>query len=358
MRKYIGISLIILFTSLGCIELVESPFEPGIIERNLVVDGKILPGSGPFFVKLQQIADFARDSVLEVSDAEISLQDEEGNTYEYAYQGEGIYEIAQNTFIAEVGKSYSLQILWQNNSYRSQAEKIPQFVPIDKIYVEFSKEAVERIPPNPLPRDVIKIFLDTEIPSSPQGPYLRWEATEDFVLHEFLPPGSLKVPKSCYYNRTIGPQQIKLLDGDRVSSGRKEKNLIGIKELDWTFFYKHYFNVVQYSISAESFEYWERADLVINQVGSIFDIPPAGLQGNIFREDKPEELVLGYFEATATDTAHHVVFRADFPFGVQVDGLCPSLFYYQFIDPTLHPACCRCEIIEGARLTRPYYWED
>ena len=359
MKKQIGLCLLgILFTFPGCIELIESPFESGSIQRNLVIDGKILPGSGPFFVRLQQIADFARDSLLDVSDAQVSLWDEEGNSREYSYLEEGIYEIPRGAFQAEVGKAYSLLIRWQDKSYRSTPEIIPPFVPIDDIYVEFSKQAIEKIPPNPIPKDVINIFVDTEIPALQKGPYLRWEASEDFVLHEFLPPGSLKVPASCYYNRTIGPQKIKILDGDRVGPGKWERNLIGTKEVDWTFFYKHYFNVVQYSISRESYEYWQKVDLVINQVGSIFDIPPAGIQGNIFREEDPEELVLGYFEATSADTAHHLVFKADFPSGVQVEGLCPSVFYYLFIDPTLHPACCNCRLIEGARLTRPYYWED
>ena len=202
------------------------------------------------------------------------------------------------------------------------------------------------------------MLLDTSLPDRSEGPYLRWEVSEDYVLHEFLPPGSLKVPNSCYYHRSIGPQKILLLDGDRSVPGPVDGKLLGIKELDWTFFYKHYFNVVQHSISKPAFDYWQRADQVINQVGSIFDTPPAGIQGNIFRTDDPTELVLGYFEATNPDTAHHVVYKADFPFGVQVEGLCPSVFYYLFIDPTLPDPCCNCGILDWLQPGRPYYWED
>lgn len=347
-----------LITFQGCIEQIESPFKAGSIQRNLVVDGKIVPGSGPFSVKLQQIADFARDSLLAVEDARVFILDEESNIFEYTYQGEGVYEIPQYTLQAEVGKSYSLQIHWQDRSYHSLEETIPPLVSIDSIYLEFSQEAVRRIPPNPNPLNVINIFVDTEIPSLPQGPYLRWEASEDFVLHEFLPPGSLKIPRACYYNWAINPQQIKLLDGDQVGSRRWEKNLIGTKEVDWTFYFKHYFNVVQYSTSKASIEYWQKVDQVINQVGSIFDIPPAGIQGNIFREDKREELVLGYFEATATDTAHYLIFREDFPYAVEIEGLCPTFFYYWLFEPPLHPACCQCDYFGGASLTKPYYWQD
>ena len=358
MRKYLFAIYGSLLGWMGCIEQIESPFSSEVIQRNLVVDGKIFPGNGPYYIHLRQIADFARDSLVEVNDARVSIKDEEDHTAEYSYIGEGRYELERGNFSGIEGKSYQIRIEWEGKRYQSEFATIPEAIPIDRIYVDFSFEAPERTPPTTLPIDLIKIFLDTSIPERQKGPYLRWELSEDFVLHEFLPPGSLKVPKSCYYHESINPQKILLYDGDRQNPGKKEGVLLGIKEKDWTFFYKHYFNVVQHSISQPAFEYWQRANQVINQVGSIFDTPPAGIQGNVFRTDRPEELVLGYFEATNPDTAHLELFRADFPLTVRVEGLCPSVFFYQLFNPVLPEACCRCEVLEGASLLRPYYWED
>ena len=99
-----GVSL--LFGS--CIEQVETPFDAEAVQRNLVVDGTFFPGEGPYQVRLQQIADFARDSLIQIESAEVEISDGGGSSAIYRYIGDGVYQIDRGAYVGVVGKSYTL----------------------------------------------------------------------------------------------------------------------------------------------------------------------------------------------------------------------------------------------------------
>jgi hypothetical protein len=57
--------------------------------------------------------------------------------------------------------------------------------------------------------------------------------------------------------------------------------------------------VNQYSISENEYLYWDKLRNIVEQVGSIYDITPASIPGNITCVEKPDETVLGYFSVSS-----------------------------------------------------------
>jgi hypothetical protein len=57
--------------------------------------------------------------------------------------------------------------------------------------------------------------------------------------------------------------------------------------------------VNQYSLNEEEYNYWSKLKLATENVGSLYDVTPASIQGNIFCIEDPDQPVLGYFSVSA-----------------------------------------------------------
>ena len=68
-------------------------------------------------------------------------------------------------------------------------------------------------------------------------------------------------------------------------------------------------NIILLSISLrmtrDAIEYWRKVNILANQVGSIFDTPPAEINGNIKNLNNQDEKVYGYFQ-TVNETYHRI----------------------------------------------------
>jgi len=57
--------------------------------------------------------------------------------------------------------------------------------------------------------------------------------------------------------------------------------------------------VNQYSLNEDEYIYWEKLQNISEEVGSLYDITPSSISGNIFCIEDPAEQVLGYFSVSA-----------------------------------------------------------
>jgi hypothetical protein len=105
------------------------------------------------------------------------------------------------------------------------------------------------------------------------------------------------VPANCFVTQAAEPQNITLFNGSEIISNTIGEQLIVTRLLDHSFHTRHYFTVYQSSHTPEAFDYWRKVNIVANQVGSIFDSPPAEVKSNLFNTGDPSELVSGYFQA-------------------------------------------------------------
>ncbi len=106
-----------------------------------------------------------------------------------------------------------------------------------------------------------------------------------------------------------------------------------------TFNNKYYFEVKQYSLTPKSYNFWRLVTSQVTGTGSIQDPPPAVIPGNIFNVDDSNEVVVGYFGASAVSKKAIFFYPKDIPFSVP-----------QFVFPN------DCRVIENITATKPDFW--
>ena len=95
------------------------------------------------------------------------------------------------------------------------------------------------------------------------------------------------VPPSCYIVQNADPQRIVLFNGEDLKTTTVENLLVVSRIVDWIFLEKHHFTIYQSALTRDAMEYWRKVNILANQVGSIFDTPPADITGNIKNSGQP-----------------------------------------------------------------------
>jgi len=348
-------SLFILLASLliaGCIDEISLDIPVSQNVEQLVVDGQIHAGPGPYTIRLERTAGLGLGETIPVKGAKGLLANDRGQQEALQELGEGKYQIPGNTIQGTVGDTYVLEIEVDNQLYRSRPEKLPAPVEIARIHWQQTNKISLSSENVPVSQPIVELTVDTAIPDRPLGPYLRWVAFETYSLTENPPPPPGSVSLTCFFTFPTNPQSVLLFDGDKFSGSTWENQWVGDREIDWTFSSKHVFSVAQISMTQNAYSYWSKVKRVIEQQGSIFDPPPALVTGNMSNVQNPSEAVLGYFAAVAIDTMHIFTQQTDFDPSL-VQPICVSEGIY---DPTQPPVCTNCRLLEGASLQRPYFF--
>jgi hypothetical protein len=76
--------------------------------------------------------------------------------------------------------------------------------------------------------------------------------------------------------------------------------------------------VKQYSLSREAYVFWEQLKNSNEPLGTLFDKQPAQLISNIYNQNDPSKLVLGFFEASSVSTKRIFLTRRDIPVGIPI----------------------------------------
>ena len=182
--------------------------------------------------------------------------------------------------------------------YESEPEKIPETAGQVTTRYEIVKEEYTDGEGIVSLENFIKIYSNSLLPLSEEPLYFKWNVEETFLLSPTdYPDIAGYVPPSCYIVQNADPQRILLYNGDNLNTSAVNDQLVTRRIIEWTFLEKHYFTTYQTSMTKEAKEYWRKVNVLANQVGSIFDTPPAEITGNLRNINKPDEKVLGYFQA-------------------------------------------------------------
>jgi hypothetical protein len=245
-----------------------------------------------------------------VPNAKVSVLSTSGARYPYTSLKTGEYELVG--FRATAGNSYALEVVVDGKVYQSKFEKVPELDAEDKLSFTFDSEPFR----TEKPEYVFKVFSETKLPDTQDPIYLRWTIEETYLWPlawlrgTGIPPPQ---PPPCFISDMIEPNRINLFDGSGTST-RNSTFLMGRRSVDNSFQYPFFVTVTQYSINREAYNYWEKIKIVISNQGSLFDIPPAPVFGNIFNVKDSEEIVLGYFEVAKTKITRIYTTNADVPF--------------------------------------------
>ncbi|MEL6562001.1 MAG: DUF4249 family protein [Bacteroidota bacterium] len=366
-RPAVFVLLLITIMVTGCEEIIE--FETQNKGGDIVIFGRMTDGLAGNQINVSITSPFDKPPVP-IEFAEVVVFDEAGNREIYHETTKpGVYEPRNLTLERREGKSYFLEVCTPNGrKYRSAIEAMPGKVSNDSAYYNvvtnrfFTDENFE------VEETIIDVFLDADIERvSGESVFLRWEVEEVYSLQEALLPPS-KFPlwmwKTCYVINPVDAQKFFLFDGNDLQNDALRGINLAKRPLDETFAANHYFNIIGYSLSFESFDYWSKVSQLTDRVGSIFDAPPATLPSNISNLENPDEVVFGHFEVVASDTSRILVTKNDIP--VVFDNPCippPEINDIPFNCFSclqelfaLRSECLNCLILKNSTTIRPDYF--
>lgn len=334
---------------IGCLTPIDFPVE--IAGGRIVIAGQVSTISDQNIIELGTTANTQR-LPFPITDASIVLHDDIGNSDLYVEVKPGVYSLTNFTGIP--GRTYHIEIILPNEKvYRSIPETMPETSQADTTYYEVVKENIVDQEGSYVMHDYLKVYTNSVLSSSHRN-YLKWRVQEAFLLSptDFPDPFGA-IPAPCFIVQNADPQRVILFDESTVTASSIKGLLVASRLIDWSFLEKHYITTYQSSITKESFEYWQKVNILANQVGSIFDTPPAEIRGNIFNVNEETEKTLGFFQASNDSYKRFFLHRSDLPFPI-LNGKCD--FDGNF-DPDHYPyRCIDCTSVRNSSFTRPSWF--
>lgn len=353
MNRPINISflLILILAALsgGCINQIS--FDSEKSEGQLVVSGKIYDGSGPYYLHLGMTT---TENTLPLPEfgAVVTIFNDQGQQESYTEtEIAGTYILPGNIVSGKRGVTYHIEIeLRDGRTFSSIPETIPLLTGKDEIILEPGYYEHQPTRGHVVEAEGIYIYANTQIPEHEEPLFLKWDVESLYLFRETEPVNPIGPPaNTCYVTDPINPQEISLFSTRNSDSDLIERQFLGIKDvIPEQFYIRHYVNLIVSSVSERRYNYWQKVDDAINQTGTIFDVPPAPIPGNIQNEGGDLTEAFGYFEASAIDTSRSFLVRADLETFIQ--NPCPQGF-----SQNRHFACGNCLEIENSTLDRPPY---
>ena len=360
--KYLLLWSTLICTS--CVDQIDFPLNKGV--EKLIVSGQVNNLNEPQLVFLSETTSADREPLLSgdyftlndlprpVSGATVKLiaNNPEGRSnVVYTETKIGQYEMNTGLDLERATDIY-LEIEIQGRTYRSKPQVMPKIVGSDELSYSFTRGIIEDQPETAF----ISIETTATLPQETGGYYLRWDVDEAYYWNlTFFPNPFNRPPPDCYVFGYPDPSRITLVNGDLLNNpGGTTSQIVAQRVIDESFLSRHYFNVRQVSTDREAFEYWRRIKELVNNTGSVFDTPPAPVNGNIYNVDDSEEVVLGYFEVAKVNLTRIYTTRADVPF------FNPEVCTYAPNRPLddYPKTCLRCSEFKNSSNDTPPWWFD
>lgn len=277
----------------------------------LVIDGLITDANNSYTVKLSYSFPGAVSAPTFVSDAKVSVSDDNGNNYSLTYRRNGIYSSDSSEFRGSVGRTYVLHVTTpEGEQYESDPCLMLPVTNIDSIYVERDEELFNNGNES---RKGARIFIDSRAGEGEQ--YYRWAFKETWKFKvpnpkkysyvygedqnspELIPVTDVK--EYCWKNASstniiinaITPGQSNIIE-------RKPITFIAPDESD-RFNLQYSILINQYSLSKREYDFWNDLKQINEEGGSLFSKQPFSLKSNIHNLNNPDEHVMGYFQVSA-----------------------------------------------------------
>lgn len=367
MKKLKILGVLIVFLGLSsCVEQIE--FELEKLERErLIVSGTLTNLNEPQVVFLSETTSKARKPLLAdeenriftlndlprpLQGARVTLVDaSQGRPWVYQETEPGKYELFDYLGTGSNSELY-LEIRVGDRVYRSRPQKIPEAIGSDELSFSFERT---RLKDNP---DAAQVLIKTAVtlPDQVGDYYLRWAVDEAYFWDlTFFPNPFNTPPPPCIVFGFPDPERITLINGDLLNKpGGKSTQIVAKRLVDQSFLSRHYFTVRQLSISKNAYEYWRRVRELVNNTGSVFDSPPASIQGNLYNVTNPDEVVLGYFEVARAKVSRIYTTFKDVPFFLEKScEYIPSKRLDQYL-----PTCLSCNAFPNSQMEYPEWWFD
>ncbi len=335
----------------GCVDPIS--FETGNESGHMVIYGHFSQLPQDHFIDITQTSGFGTPTVP-VTGACIKISDNTGNSADYQEIETGKYLLTPDDLQGVPGRSYHIEIVLSDGRiYLSEPQVLPEPMEPDEIYFEIGSRQIVGGTGSLIDKTFVDVFIDTPLPeASEEVNHLRWTVEEVYSLVD-RSCGPFDTAETCYFIDPIDETEVLLFENESSVQNYVSRFTVRTRELvpyD-EFTARHYFLVSQYTISDEELNYWKKIDAVANQSGNLFDVQPAGVTGNIFREEDGQA-VLGYFGVNAKTTVR--TFTTPFTIKPNPVFTCMDQSFFE----NHLPECCFCNTKEGIQIERPDYWDE
>jgi len=288
----------------------------------IVVEGLITDQPEVYKIKLSRSMPLGKKSILKpLRGCTVYIEDDQGGTHLLnELEASGTYVTNPEVFRGVAGRKYTLHINTNSStitqySYQSLPMEMKAVPPIDSLFYE--KVTIKDKDAYSGPWEGCQVYLNT---FDPEGScrYYRWDYIETWKFHlPYIVPN-----QTCWitYNSTdIHVKSTSVLTEDRISLLPLKFISNGSDRLAT----RYSILVNQYSVGEDEYSYWEKLRNISEEVGSLYDITPASIPGNIFCVEDPAEQVLGYFSVSAK-TSRRIYIDENFRGLVNLYSNCPS----------------------------------
>lgn len=171
------IAVLISFMMVSCEKVVHLDLNSA--ETNIVIEGNITYEPGPYQVMITTSGDYyTAEGILPISDAQVVISDDYGNTDTLTEVNDGIY--LTNSIVGTSLRTYSVEVIHKDTKY-SGSDYLPNIVYIDSLrYEEMPKGGSP--PPEEEENKVYTIFCNFNDPPNTEDYYrLKIEKNGEYI---------------------------------------------------------------------------------------------------------------------------------------------------------------------------------
>jgi hypothetical protein len=295
MRKRVlhnGLLLLIMMISYSCFDSYQPPGTTNNASY-LVVDAFVNSAEGSASVILSHTIPLtSTDTLTQINDAEVKLQDDADNNFTMNFEGNGIYAVTG--LMVSTSRKYRLLINSSGKTYQSDFVAVQPTPAIDT--VSWSVD-----------RGNLNINVSTHDPSE-LSRFYRWKYSETWEYDSPVPTSYIVKNDSVWLRtndedisqcwQTSNSKTILLYSTDYLTGNivndfvlqRIPSNSIKLSN-QYSIF------VQQQTLTKEGYLYWLNVKKTTESLGSLFDPLPGAVVGNIKCLTVPNEPVIGFFSA-------------------------------------------------------------
>jgi uncharacterized protein DUF4249 len=301
----------------GC----RKPYSPNVISSNnnyLVVEGIIVAGQDSTIIKLSRSVNLSGTTTTNPEkDATVIVEGDQGTRYTLIESGGGRY-VAPPLSLDNNHKYHLLINTADKRTYASDFEPVKITPPIDSLYYTINAK-----------NDGLTIRTSAH-DASKQTRYYRWDFTETYIYVSDIPSYYIFDPtqpydtlksvsrrpdqliNTCYVTRNS--TSVLLNSSAALSQDVIEGNPIaGIADTSEKILHRYSIIVRQYALTSDAYNFWYNIKRNTQQIGTIFDVQPSEVPGNIHCTSNPSEPVIGYVSVSSISQKRIFIDRSELP---------------------------------------------
>lgn len=306
-------------------------------EKIPVIEGKLTNSSSPHYVKVYYARPYTKTEEENISGARVAISDDRGNSVELTEIMSGYYMTRRGEFTGEIGRTYKLHVeLPDGTVLESVPATMPDTLTLEKYSFNLDSRTV-------ITRDEKgNISESTE---QGYGYYMTignidkdkayFRLSSDFYVYSIYAESSsnpgyyidlarnvqvnFNIVTTRYYEcyELFAEQDLSLLGkltGAQPLEEKDRKYITRFLNSDYTYYTNH--NFVEYvffadvySITSETYEYYEALNEQLNSPDRIYDPIPNQLIGNIISVSDTSKTALGMFEVSSRSRRCNAIYK-------------------------------------------------